>query len=228
MNKILIVEDEIAIAQHLSKFLRKEGFEIEIRHSGAGISQVVKNYLPDLILLDVMLPDKDGISCCRDIRTFSDVPIIILTAKVEEIDRLIGLKSGADDYVCKPFSAAELVLRVHAILRRNGIEQQKLSLGLHLNKSDHQIKYDNQYEKLTSLEFALFNLLYHKPQRIFSREQIIELAYPDVTDICQRAIDSHIKNLRKKIRKLNIEENVIESVYGAGYRYNSSLITHLQ
>jgi two-component system response regulator BaeR len=166
-----------------------------------------------------MLPHKDGISCCKEIREFSDVPIIMLTAKAEEIERIIGLKAGADDYVCKPFSAVELLLRVQGMLRR--VNKTGNEHSFFLDTDSFIIKFNKKEVQLTHLEFLSFNLLYQKPGRVYSREQIIELAYPHLTETNERAIDCHIKNIRKKIKTLSITNNVIESVYGAGYRYTA-------
>jgi len=216
-EKILIVEDEEAISKYLMKFLNKEGFQVKALSSGLNVINTTHNWQPDLIILDLMLPEKDGITCCKEIREFSDIPIIMLTAKVEEIDRIIGLRVGADDYVCKPFSAVELTLRIQQILKRvsTPISHDKLQL----DRQTYIISYLKNSLELTHLEFLLFNLLYSNPSVIFSRDQIIEIAYPNRNDIFDRAIDSHVKNLRKKIVQINIDQTVIDSVYGAGYRY---------
>jgi len=218
MAKILIVEDERQIAEYLHKYLKNAGFEILILNNGEHVIETVRSESPDLVLLDLMLPVKDGVTCCKEIREFSDVAIIMLTAKITEIDRIIGLEAGADDYVCKPFNAKELVLRVKSILRRFNISQP--SEGLLLDKNGYQLKYQQaDAVKLTKLEFALMQLLYSKPSRIYSRQQIMDLAYQEERDITERAVDSHVKNLRKKIRALGIDSVVIECVYGAGYQY---------
>jgi len=220
MNKILVVEDEIAIAKHLSAFLTKEGYQVKTLHSGQHVIETVLSFSPDLIILDVMLPFKDGITCCQEIREFSEVPVLILTAKVEEIERVIGLQAGADDYVCKPFSAVELILRIKAILKRAGKSNSTNSTNaIQLNSESYVIGFNNNHCELSHLEFVLFNLLYQKPGRIYARNQIIELVYPNSYEVHDRAIDSHIKNIRKKIKNLGIENTVIDAVYGAGYRY---------
>lgn len=217
MPKILVVEDEVAIANHLIKFLEKDNFSVEHLDSGLDVVERVKHSQPDLIILDLMLPHKDGVSCCKEIREFSDVPIIMLTAKAEEIERIIGLKAGADDYVCKPFSAVELALRIQGMLRRvKKVARENL---FYLDTERFVLQYNNKEVQLTHLEFLSFNLLYQKPGRVYSREQIIELAYPHLTETNERAIDCHIKNIRKKTKDLSPNCNVIESVYGAGYRY---------
>jgi len=219
MVKILIVEDEREIAAQVAKYIIREGHKPIILNSGEFVIETVKQELPDLIVLDVMLPVKNGVTCCKEIRSFSDIPIIMLTARKTENDRVVGLQAGVDDYVCKPFSAKELMLRIQAILRRSGISSKNEVNGLQLDKNGFLLKYNDKEVKLTNLEFSLLNLLIHKPGRIFSREQIIELAYKNDRDISDRAIDSHIKNIRKKVRSINIEQNIIETTYGAGFRF---------
>ncbi|WNC72516.1 response regulator [Thalassotalea psychrophila] len=217
MIKILVVEDESQIAKYIYKYLTLEGFEVTLLNSGEFFIQTVQQDPPSLVVLDLMLPVKDGVACCKELREFSDIPVIMLTAKSTEVDRIIGLEAGADDYVCKPFSAKELVLRVKAILRRFKIAETQS--GLILNKGSLKLEYQDDSIKLTKLEFSLMELLYRKPSRIFSRQQIMSIAYMEEKDITDRAVDSHVKNLRKKIRSLNIESIVIDCVYGAGYQY---------
>jgi len=159
------------------------------------------------------------VQCCKEIREFSDTPIIMLTAKKTENDRIIGLQAGVDDYVCKPFSAKELMLRIQAILKRSGIDSKQDISGLYLDKNGLLMCYQGEQVKLTLLEFSLMGLLMKKVGRIYSRGQIIDLAYKNEPDISDRAIDSHIKNIRKKLRTLNVENNAIETIYGAGFRY---------
>lgn len=217
--KVLVVEDQIEITAQLAKYILKDGFKPIILHSGEHVITTVKQQWPDIIVLDVMLPVKDGVSCCREIREFSDVPIIMLTAKKSEKDRIAGLQAGVDDYVCKPFSAKELMLRIKAILKRVNNNHPQVESGLFLDKKGFLLKFLNQQVKLTILEFSLLNLLMATPGRIYSREQIIELAYKNDRDISDRAVDSHIKNIRKKVRSININGNIIETVYGAGFKY---------
>jgi len=219
MVKVLIVEDESMIAAQVAKYITHEGYQPIILNSGEKVIETVKLQLPDIIILDVMLPVKDGVTCCKEIREFSDTPIIMLTAKKTENDRVIGLQAGVDDYVCKPFSAKELMLRIKVILKRAGITNKVADSGLMLDKDGFLLKFQNSEIKLTNLEFSLLKLLMHKPGRIYSRELILELAYNNNRDISDRAIDSHIKNIRKKIRKINVEQNVIETIYGAGFRF---------
>jgi len=219
MIKVLVVEDEREIAAQVAKYIVREGYKSIVLNSGEMVIETVKKELPDIIILDVMLPIKDGVTCCKEIRAFSDIPIIMLTARKTENDRIIGLQAGVDDYVCKPFSAKELMLRIQAVLKRSGVLSDEVPSGLQLDKNGYLLKYNGEEVKLTHLEFSLLNLLIKKPGRIFSREQIIEFAYNNDRDISDRAIDSHIKNIRKKIRSINIEQNVIETTYGAGFRF---------
>lgn len=217
MAKILIVEDERQIAEYLVKYFKKADFDTLLLNSGEHVVKEVKAQSPDIIVLDLMLPEKDGISICMELREFSDIPVIMLTAKKTEIDRIIGLEAGADDYVCKPFNAKELVLRAKAILKRLNISSENHSLKL--NQDNQILSFNTKSVSLTKLEFALAKLLFAKPCRIFSRQQIISLAYNNDKDIFERAVDTHIKNIRKKIKQLGIDETVIEGVYGAGYKY---------
>lgn len=217
MSYILIVEDDVEIAENVILFLQANEFETQHLNSGEHVISSVRQKEPDLILLDLMLPVIDGMTCCKKIRGFSEVPIIMMTAKVEEINRLVGLEAGADDYVCKPFSAAELVLRIKAILRRT--QFRKPQTRFRLNKETFQIFYNEKMIELTSVEFSLFALLNNRPGQIYSRNQIMDLAYADMRDISDRTIDSHVKNIRKKIKNIGINNTVLDSVYGAGYRY---------
>lgn len=217
MSRILLVEDDADIARHTKRFLEKDGFAVHHIDNGGEVLDWVKREQPDLILLDLMLPEKDGISCCVEIRQFSDIPIIMVTAKVEEIDRLLGLQIGADDYVCKPFSAAELSLRCTALLRRAGWQAQE-TLGFEMDEGRQTVRLRDNEAELTSVEFNLLAVLYRQAGNIYSRAQLLDLAYGDYRDISDRAVDSHIKNLRRKLKQLDPEHEFIESVYGAGYR----------
>ncbi len=216
MKKILIIEDEVEIARHMVKFLTAASYDCHVHHSGRGAIDLIERLKPDLIFLDLMLPEVDGIEICRQVRSFSDVPIMMMTAKTEEVDRIHGLQVGADDYLCKPFSLPEMVLRANAILRRASEVRDD---SFRVNEEKNEIKYKNSKITLTTIEFSLFYLLYKTPERIYSRSQIMDLAYPDIRDISDRAIDSHVKKIRRKFKTQQVEENIIESVYGAGYRF---------
>ncbi len=217
---ILIVEDAVELAKLLSDYLQKEDYDTHCIHQGTGVIEWVKENSPALILLDLMLPGKDGIEICREIRAFSQVPIIMVTAKVEEQDRLLGLNIGADDYICKPFSPREVVARVKAVLRRAENTAQQPS-SLQLDKVKLQAKIDGKPLMLTVVEFHLLALLAAHPGRVFSRSQLIEQIYPDRRIVSDRTIDSHIKKLRKKISEIH-EHELIRSVYSAGYKFEDS------
>ena len=221
--QILLVEDDLDIAEQVLLFFRASGFDMHHIDDGAEVVSWVERNQPDAILMDIMLPNQDGVSCLQQIRAFSEVPIVMLTAKVTEGDRLKGLEFGADDYVCKPFSAAELVMRMRAILRRcaNTNAHQK---PIEVDNAALSVKLNGQPLPLTKVEFDVFALLYHAPNRVFSRQQILDHIQPDNFDISDRVIDSHIKNIRKKIKLLGVSTKVVESVYGAGYRFNGDHI----
>lgn len=219
---ILIVEDELTIAQILSEYLTKNGFRSTHISDGLRVVDAVKNDPPDLVLLDLMLPGKDGLELCKEIRGFSPVPIVMVTAKVEEIDRLLGLELGADDYICKPFSPREVVARVKAQIRRMklaGVPEPKRT-GFEIDEAQQRISYQGQRLDLTPTEFRLLKLFAGNPGRVYSRSQLLDLCYQQEQLIIDRVIDSHIKNLRKKIAKvLPPGQEVIHAVYGIGYRF---------
>lgn len=217
MQKILIVEDEQDIAETLELFIQHQGYQTLCLNDGKDVVETVRRERPSLIVLDLMLPNKDGLTCCEEIRQFSNVPIIMLTAKVSQGDKLQGLEHGADDYVCKPFDAMELVLRIKAILNRTCGNVQYDVIKVVSDK--REVKIQGQAIALSALEFNLFELLFNAPERIYSREQIIELAYPHYRDITDRTIDSHVKNIRKKFKEAGVTRDPIQSVYGAGYRF---------
>jgi len=174
--------------------------------------------MPDPIM-PLMLPGRDGIEICKEIRTFSNLPIIMVTARVEEIDRLLGLELGADDYVCKPFSPREVVARVKAVLRRTERNTTIQAKGLVLDESRYQAVLRGIDLELTAVEFKLLSFLAANPGRIYSREQLMRKIYPDDRIVSDRTIDSHVKKLRKKIAELNLGEELIGSVYGVGYKF---------
>ncbi|MBQ4851888.1 response regulator [Pseudoalteromonas sp. MMG012] len=223
MQHILIVEDDFDIAEQVMLFFKASGFKTSHIADGADVVSWVEKNSPDAILMDIMLPNQDGVECMKKIRAFSMVPIIMMTAKVAESDRLKGLEFGADDYVCKPFSAAELVMRVKAILRRcaPAVETEKL---VNVDEQQLTVTLKGRILALTKVEFDVFALLYNAPSRVFSRQQILDYIQPDNFDISDRVIDSHIKNIRKKIKLLDCSPKLVGSVYGAGYRYDEQQI----
>lgn len=220
MQHILIVEDERSIAEAVRTFLNHAGFHCTLLGTAVDVVPTVERYRPDLIVLDVMLPGGDGIELCRQIREISEVPIIMLTAKTEEAERLQGLEAGADDYVCKPFSAPELVLRVKAILRRRGAVSRKNPKHLQLDANTQEAKLGEVVINLTTLEFALLSTLSANPNRIYSRDAIMNLIYPDHRIVSDRTVDSHVSNLRKKLKLLSPHHELISGVYGSGYKFS--------
>ena len=219
-NKILIVEDELKLAQLLHEYLTQSEYRTHQIANGLEVTQWVREHSPALILLDIMLPGKDGMAICEEIRSFSQVPIIMVTARVDEIDRLLGLELGADDYVCKPFHPREVVARVKAVLRRT--EAPALdSTGNQLFQIDeekHQALYHGKLLELTVVEFRLLKKLLSRRGKVFSRDQLLDQLYDDHRVVNQRTIDTHIKKLRKKLEAVNSEENVIRLIYGVGYK----------
>jgi len=223
--KILIVEDEPKLASLESDYLTQSGYETEIIDNGLEVVPYVKSTPPNLILLDLMLPGKDGMEICKEIRQFSNIPIIMITARVEEIDRLLGLELGADDYICKPFSPREVVARVKAVLRRfqppiatTSTEASESNL-VTLDERKYKAHVNGQEVSLTAVEFQLLNKLYSEPGRIYSRAQLMDYIYSDHRVVSDRTIDSHIKKIRKKLIDALPEQELIHSVYGVGYKF---------
>ena len=220
MQKILVVEDEPNISDVLCDYLNDAGYVSHVIADGREVIAWVKAEKPSLILLDVMLPGKDGMSICREVRAFSPVPIIMLTARVEEIDRLLGLEMGADDYVCKPFSPREVVARVKANLRRASMTDQE-STDLHgfdIDEQQYIARLDGQTLPLTRVEFRILQALLNAPGRIFSRDQLLDRMYDDQRVVSDRTVDSHMTNLRRKLQDVRTDSECIHSVYGLGYR----------
>ncbi|MEJ2042284.1 MAG: response regulator [Reinekea sp.] len=221
MSHILIVEDERHLAELERDYLVAAGHEVTLIHHGQEAMEWLEIHQTDLVILDLMLPGRDGLDICRTLRQSSMVPVIMTTAKVEEVDRLIGLELGADDYLCKPFSLRELVARVKTLLRRQAYFSQSNNAHreLKLLKDSTQVKLGQQTVELTIVEVNLLRLLMDHPRQIFSRDQIIDRIYEDQRIVSDRTIDSHIKKLRKKLQQLNPAHDFIHSVYGAGYRF---------
>ncbi|WP_428313106.1 response regulator [Hydrocarboniphaga sp.] len=224
LRRVLIVEDEPKLAAVVSDYLKAAAFETRIVGDGRHVVDAVKADKPDLVLLDLMLPGRDGLDVCRALRAFSDVPIVMMTAKVEEIDRLIGLELGADDYICKPFSPREVVARVKAILRRSqrsdtaAAEAQSSDAGLVINEERYTASFNDQLLDLTPVEFRLLKTLAAAPGRVFSRDQLLDNLYTDHRVVTDRTVDSHIKNLRRKLDAASPEQELIRSIYGVGYK----------
>ncbi|ACC73055.1 response regulator [Paraburkholderia phymatum] len=222
---VLIVEDEPKLSALLTDYLRAENFNTQVIEDGRKVIASVRANPPSLILLDLMLPGRGGLEICRELRTFSDVPVIILTARVDEIDRLLGLELGADDYVCKPFSPREVVARVKAILRRvdllpgaarAGVEPVASRLAIDVER--HVASLDGKDLNLTPIETRLLALLNSTPGRIYSRDHLLRQLYDDHRVVADRTVDSHVKNLRRKLQTVRPDHDMIRSIYGVGYR----------
>lgn len=218
---VLIVEDEKKIADLLIDYLHQSGFDTHWIPRGDEVIPWLQSNKPALILLDIMLPGQDGLSVCREVRVLLDTPIVIISARVEEIDRLLGLELGADDYICKPFSGREVVARVKAILRRvtaKPDEKQDNYRGLRIDAERFDVSIDGKSIELTPVEFRILALLGLSPGRIYSRDVLIKNMYLDGRIVSDRTVDSHVKNLRKKLTAATADEGWIRSIYGVGYR----------
>jgi len=217
---ILIVEDDAKISDMLANYLQAQQFATLQCANGLQAVDWVRSKAPALVLLDVMLPGLDGMGVCTAVRQFSAVPIIMVTARVDEIDRLLGLETGADDYICKPFSPREVVARIRALLRRTQgvLAAAPASTGFTLQAERHQILWQGQALALTQVEYRLLRLLLSRPGQVFGRARLLDSVHEDLRDVSDRAVDSHIKNLRKKLEHAGTGESTIASVYGVGYR----------
>ena len=218
MSQILIVEDEIKLASLLADYFIDAGFRTTLLHDGREVVPWLKENDADVMLLDIMLPGKDGMMVCREVREFSQVPILMVTARVDEIDRLHGLELGTDDYICKPFSPREVVARVKAVLRRSQPMDTTERLW-RLDTGRFSFHYAQAEVALTSVEFYLLARLCTDPGRIYSRAQLMQDMYKDHRIVSDRTIDSHVKKIRAKLAIMWDGKEFIESVYGIGYRF---------
>ncbi|MCP5163264.1 MAG: response regulator [Hahellaceae bacterium] len=234
LRQIWVVEDEERIADVLKAYLEQAGFEVRVFYDGSAVVDHVRQTPPDMLLLDLMVPGKDGMEICREVRRFSELPILMITARVEEIDRLLGLELGADDYICKPFSPREVVARVKTVLRRMPaapalaqpsapspamLQWQGLAAWL----ERYEATLQGHSLPLTPREFSLLCIFMRQPGRVYSREQLMDQLYHEDESISDRAIDTHIKNLRKKIADVagthaHSDREYIQSIYGVGYK----------
>ena len=222
-RRILIVEDDAKIADMLANYLQMHGFVTDWCADGQEALARVRRQVPALLLLDLMLPGLDGLAVCSAVRAFSAVPIIMVTARIDEIDRLLGLDTGADDYVCKPFSPREVVARIKALLRRSeGALAKKVPAAFAVDEARQQISWRGQALPLTPVEFRLMRLLMSRPGQVFARAKLLDTAHEDLREVSDRAIDSHIKNLRRKLEQAGTGEAGISSVYGVGYRFDDA------
>ncbi|MEW7849347.1 response regulator [Massilia aurea] len=218
---IMIVEDEPELAAVIADYARAAGYVPSVHGDGVQALAAIRAAPPALIVLDLMLPGVDGLSLCRAVRAFSDVPIVMVTARVEEIDRLLGLELGADDYLCKPFSPRELMARIRAILRRAS-STSLAPAALVLDEGARSVRVHGRMIDLTPSEYAILAALARRPGQVLSRAQLLDAARADNLDATDRAIDSHVKNLRRKIEAAAPGLEPIGSIYGLGYRYDLS------
>lgn len=224
-GRVLIVEDDHNTAALVAAYLEREGFATVLVHDGAQALQAAEECSPVIVILDVMLPGMDGWEICRALRKSSDVPVLMLTAREEEVDRVAGLAMGADDYVVKPFSPRELVERVRAILRRSrpaSVPQPDvLSFdGLELDPEKHRVTLDGRSVTLTSSEYKILHVLMHSPGKAFSREELLNSCYRQGEAVIDRVIDVHIGKLRQKIEQDPARPRYILTVRGFGYRFS--------
>jgi len=218
-ERVLIVEDEAKLAGLLRDYLAQDGFEVSVLHRGDEVEPWVSTHDVDLVLLDLMLPGKNGLEVCKALRASSGVAIIMVTARVEEIDRLLGLELGADDYICKPFSPREVVARVKAVLRRAKRGERPGEAGVKLDGAGYRATIGGRDLNLTAVEFQLLKVLADHPGRIYTREQLMDAMYRDQRVVGDRTVDSHIKKIRRKITAALPDREVVHSVYGLGYKY---------
>jgi DNA-binding response OmpR family regulator len=223
MSKVLVVDDDPGIVKLVRGYLEQVGYEVAVAYDGKKAMQIARNQKPDLVILDLMLPEMDGWDVCRALRKESAVPIIMLTARVEESDKLIGLELGADDYVTKPFSPRELVARVRSVLRRAEVapaRPERLSrANITVDLSRHLVEVRGETVDLTPTEFDLLATLMEDPGRAFTRSQLLEAVQGYAYDGYERTIDVHIKNLRQKIEEDARNPQRVKTVYGIGYKF---------
>jgi DNA-binding response OmpR family regulator len=222
-SRVLVVDDEVALAQIVSSYFKKDGFEVLVSHDGLDAVKVARDFHPDFIVLDLMLPGQDGIEACKEIRRFSDAYIIMLTARDEEMDKVVGLAVGADDYMVKPFSTKELIARAHAMLRRprlakNEISTESLTIGeLIINADTRIVQIGGRLVELTRTEFDLFLVMARRPKVAFSRRQLIDAVWDESWYGDDHVVDVHVGHLRKKMDDLEPNKSYVHTVRGVGY-----------
>jgi DNA-binding response OmpR family regulator len=224
MTTILVVEDETKIARLVRDYLEHAGFEVIVAGDGGAALSAARGSRPDLIVLDLGLPGRDGLDVTRDLRRTSGVPIVMLTARGDESDRIVGLELGADDYVVKPFSPKELVARVRAVLRRTaaaragGPEILRVA-GVEVDGPRMRVSVEGRPVELTPTEFQLLSTLVREPGRVFTRSQLLDAVHGVAFESYERAIDAHVKNIRKKIEPTPSRPRYVLTVHGVGYRF---------
>lgn len=224
---ILVVDDEPEIVRLLRSYLERDGYRVVTAYNGEEALYTARHEKPDLVVLDILMPKMDGLAFTRQIRREQDVPIIMLTARAEETDRIVGLEMGADDYVTKPFSPREVVARVRAVLRRAQPKPEAppiLRAGpIALDRSEHTVTVAGESVELTPTEFDILETLMRDPGRVFSRTEILEAVHGVAFEAYERTVDAHVKNLRQKIEADPATPQYILTVRGAGYRLNPEL-----
>lgn len=226
---VLVIEDDRNIASLLDTYLRRAGFEVLTAHDGRHGLDLARRHRPAFVVLDLLLPEMDGWDVCRELRRFSDVPLLILTARTEEVDRVAGLTLGADDYVVKPFSPREVVERVKAILRRAGTRPARSPAGvlrhggLTLDTEKHKVTRDGASIALTPSEFGLLRALMSRPGRVFSRDELLGALYADGAAVVDRVVDVHVGKLRQKIEPDPARPVFVLTVRGVGYSFAEAL-----
>lgn len=223
-KKILVVDDEEKIREMVKNYLEKEGYEVIQAADGTDALESINRDRPSLIVLDWMLPGMSGLEICRHVREKSNIPVIMLTAKTEEVDKLLGLELGADDYITKPFSLRELAARIKVVLRRaEPVESKNTDVvkigGLEINLNRHEVWSEGKIVSLTPTEFKILSVLLSNPGRVYSRLQLLDAALGFAYEGYERSIDTHISNLRKKIEPDPANPRYILTVYGTGYRF---------
>jgi DNA-binding response OmpR family regulator len=227
MSLVLVVEDELSIARIMRDYLEHEGFQVEHAGDGDAALAAVRRNSPDLIVLDLRLPKRDGLDVAREVRRFSEVPIVMVTARGEEADRVAGLELGADDYIVKPFSPRELVARIRAVLRRTdahrGAPETREVGDLRIDVDKMRTTVGGRAVDLTPTEFQLLTAMMRQPGRVFTRAQLLDALHGVAFESYERAIDAHVKNLRKKLEPEPAQPRYIQTVHGVGYRLNDAL-----
>jgi two-component system alkaline phosphatase synthesis response regulator PhoP len=223
--KILVVDDDRHIVDLVQLYLERDGYQVLVAYDGLEALKLARQRRPDLIVLDLLLPEVHGLDVCRILQTESDVPIIMLTAKTTEEDKLIGLELGADDYVTKPFSPRELVARVRAVLRRVGQEAPQgpteiRFADLVIDRRSHEVRVRGEVVSLTPTEFRLLEVLAREPGRAFTRLELLDRVFGYDFEGFERTIDVHVKNLRKKIERDPRQPIYVQTVYGVGYKFS--------
>ncbi len=224
MNRILVIDDEPAVVDVVAFSLRKAGFVVQVAGTLAEARRRLGAQSVDLLVLDLGLPDGDGMELCRQVRSGSELPVLILTCRDDEVDRVIGLESGADDYLVKPFSPRELVARVRAILRRTAHPEPEKGApavmhgAVRVDPGAHRATLREVAVPLTRVEFDLLYSLFKAPQRVFSRDELVERVYRGEALVSDRTIDSHVKGVRRKFQQVDASADPIETVFGVGYR----------